>query len=113
MYVGQSINILGRMNNYLNNSNLNNKKKKNNQPFINALLKYGKNNFCLIIIEYIPIIMLNDREIFWISLLKPYYNKSSGGTTGMKGFKHSINTRLILQELAKKRKLSDKTKALI
>jgi len=57
--------------------------------------------------------MLNDREILWISLLKPYYNISSGGTTGMKGFKHSINTRLILQELAKKRKLSDKTKALI
>jgi len=112
MYVGQSKNILGRMNNYLNNSNLNNK-KKNNQPFINALLKYGQNNFCLIIIEYIPINMLNDREIFWISLLKPYYNISLGGNIGMKGYKHSINTKKILKELAKKRKLSDKTKTLI
>jgi hypothetical protein len=36
MYVGQSINILGRMNNYLNNSNLNNKKKK----IINHLLMH-------------------------------------------------------------------------
>lgn len=112
MYVGQSKNILGRMNNYLNNSNLKNK-NKNNQPFINALLKYGQKNFCLIIIEYIPIHMLNNREILWIKILKPYYNISLGGHTGMIGYKHSKKTLSKLQEIAKNRKLSDKTKSLI
>lgn len=48
MYVGQSENILRRMNNYLNNSYL--RDTKNNQVFPRALLKYGQNNFCLIII---------------------------------------------------------------
>jgi len=84
------------MNSYLNNSNLNNK-KKNNQPFNNALLKYGQHNFCLIIIEYIPIYMLNDREIFLINILKSYYNISLGVNQGMKGYKHSKKTILKLR----------------
>jgi group I intron endonuclease len=111
MYVGQSENILGRMNNYLNNSYL--KDKKNNQVFPRALLKYGQNNFCLIIIEYIPIDLLDTREIFWIALLKPYYNLTKGGRKGKTGFKHSASTLYKLRELAKNRKLSAKTKSLI
>lgn len=111
MYVGQSENILRRMNNYLNNSYL--KAKKNNQVFPRAILKYGKQNFVLIIIEYIPIDLLDAREIFWIALLKPYYNITKGGRRGKTGFKHSAITLSKLRELAKNRKLSAKTKSLI
>ena len=62
MYVGQSKNILGRMNNYLNHSYL--KERQNKQPFPKALLKLGTDNFTLIIIEYVPINLLDVREIF-------------------------------------------------
>jgi group I intron endonuclease len=77
MYVGQSKNILGRMNNYLNHSYL--KDRKNKQPFPKALLKHGTDNFTLIIIEYVARDLLNVREIFWIALLHPYYNILKGG----------------------------------
>lgn len=111
MYVGQSENILRRMNNYLNKSYL--KDKKNNQVLPRALLKYGKLKKFLIIIEYIPIDLLDSRKIFWIALLKPYYNITKGGRKGRTGFKHSANTLSKLQELAKNKKLSTKTKLLI
>ena len=45
--------------------------------------------------------------------MKPYYNVTKGGRKGRTGFKHSANTLSKLQELAKNKKLSDKTKSLI
>jgi len=71
-YIGQSINLYGRFNQYLNNSYL--KDKKNQQIFPKALLKYGQESFSLAILEYTNSVLLNSREMFWISLLKPYYN---------------------------------------
>lgn len=111
MYVGQFTNILNRMNSYLNNAYL--RLKKNKHPFAQALLKYGQANFCLIIIEYTPcgaISMLNEREIFWISILKPYYNILSGGTSGFFGYSHSIETKHKLRNLATNRRHSESTK---
>jgi group I intron endonuclease len=84
MYVGQSKNILGRMNNYLNHSYL--KERKNKQPFPNALLKHGTDNFTLIILEYVPIDLLKVREIFWIALLQPYYNNLKGPRTYLRSY---------------------------
>jgi GIY-YIG catalytic domain len=49
-YVGSSINILGRMKNYLNIKNLELNQNKN-MPVVK--LKYGHNNFALIIIKYL------------------------------------------------------------
>lgn len=111
MYVGQSKNILGRMNNYLNNSYL--KAHKNKQPYPKALLKHGTGNFCLIIIEYLPLSMLDDREVFWIALLRPYYNILKGGQQKEKEYFHSKETIEKLKEMAKGRILSEKTKGLI
>lgn len=120
MYVGQSKNILpsfhwaiggGRMNNYLNNSYL--KAHKNKQPFPKALLKHGTDNFCLVIIEYLPLGMLDDREVFWIALLRPYYNILKGGQQKEKEYFHSKETIEKLKEKAKGRILSAKTKGLI
>lgn len=108
MYVGQSTNILNRMDSYLNNAYL--RFKKNKHPFAQALLKYGQADFCLIIIEYTPISMLNEREIFWISILKPYYNILSGGTSGFSGYSHSIETKHKLKKSATNRTHSESTK---
>jgi hypothetical protein len=51
------------MKNYLNNSFLNYKKNVN-QPIIKALLKYGVENFSLIILEYTNDNLIFDRETF-------------------------------------------------
>lgn len=52
-YIGSSTNISGRMKNYLNTKFL--KLKQNaSMPISKALLKYGYDNFSLIIIEYSP-----------------------------------------------------------
>lgn len=110
-YIGQSTNILGRMNNYLNNSFL--QSKGNNSPFINALLKYGQSGFCLIILEYVDPALLNDRETFWISLLRPYYNILLGGSLNSTGFKHSQRTKDTLRRKRRGTTLSEETKSLI
>lgn len=51
-YIGCTINIKNRMSCYLSNSYLNSK-KNSNQPIIKALLKYGQENFSLIVIEHL------------------------------------------------------------
>ena|ERR1700719_4101819 len=62
-YIGSSINIRGRMKNYWNKSNLKSKKNKN-MAISRALLKYGHNNFALIIIEYLELKDLILRETY-------------------------------------------------
>ena len=111
-YVGQSSNIAGRLNNYLNNSFLNGH-KNNNSPFIQALLKYGQSGFGVIILEYVPVEQLGEREIFWIKSLKPYYNVLSGGTSGSTGFQHSQETKDFIRKMRLGTQHSEETKALI
>lgn len=45
-YVGSSINLAGRMKNYLNTASLKSK-KNSNMPIVKALLKYGQEDFSL------------------------------------------------------------------
>ena len=111
IYVGQSSNILGRINNYMNNSYLKSK-KNSNIPFSKALLAHGQENFCLIIVEYVPKVELNTREMFWISLLKPYYNIGLGGSSSI-GFSHTEKTKNHLRILALNKTHTSKTKVLI
>src|SRR5207237_5035666 len=72
-YIGSSNNIAGRMRNYLYNAFLNNK-KNSNMPIIKALLKYGQNNFAVLIIDYVNFDKLAIREIHFIFKLLLYYN---------------------------------------
>ena len=37
-------------------------------------MKYGQESFSLAILEYTDSVLLNSFQMFWISLLKPYYN---------------------------------------
>lgn len=76
-YIGQSINLgdikKGRLARYFRNSYLVSKIGGANL-IKKALLKYGHENFSVLILEYCSINLLDRREQFWINLLKPYYN---------------------------------------
>jgi group I intron endonuclease len=65
-YVGSSINLAGRMLNYLNNALLK-YQKNSNMPIVKALLKYGQDNFAVLIVEYTDIKIFTVRETYFIS----------------------------------------------
>lgn len=110
-YVGCSRNISQRMSNYLNKSYLISKQNYN-MPISKALLKYGPENFALVIFEYTESNLLYERESFWIYNLKPYYNVLTEGGTSI-NYKHSEETKLLLSKLAKDRVVSEETKKAI
>jgi group I intron endonuclease len=68
--------------------------------FHRAIRKYGKENFIIEEIEECEN-NLSNREMFWISELKPHYNQTLGGDGGMLGFKHSEETKNLLSEKRK------------
>jgi len=110
-YVGSSVNLAVRMRNYLNTSFLKNKKNIN-MPIVKALLKYGQDNFAVLIVEYVDVKNLTLRETHYITKFLPYYNVLKQGYSSI-GYKHTEATKQMLSELAKNRIHSDKTKALI
>ena len=61
-YVGATIGLAQRINQYLNNSYLTDP-KNNGIPICKALLKYGQAGFGLIVIEYLSVDNLNTREV--------------------------------------------------
>lgn len=110
-YIGSSIHIANRMKNYLNTTFL--KSKKNaNMPIIKALLKYEKHNFSLLIMEYVEIKNISNRETFYITSVMPYYNVLKQGYSSL-GYVHTQETKKLLSELAKNRTHSIETKSLI
>lgn len=66
IYIGSSINLASRMRNYLNNTFLKSK-KNHNMPIVKALLKYGQNNFAVMIVEYVDVKNLSIRETYYIT----------------------------------------------
>lgn len=66
--------------------------------FHRAIRKYGKENFVIEEIELCDPIHIGEKEIFWISELKPHYNQTLGGDGGMLGFKHSNKTKKLISE---------------
>lgn len=108
-YVGSSINIANRMRSYLNKSHLESKDNKN-MPICKALQKYEATNFSLWIIEFTKDLAI--RETNFITTIIPYYNVLKTGYSSV-GYKHTEETKVLLSELAKNRKLSEYTKSLI
>jgi group I intron endonuclease len=111
IYVGSSVNLIIRMMNYLNTTFLKNR-KNSNMPIIQALLKYGQENFAVLIIEFVDIKDLSVKETYYITKLLPNYNVLKQGYSSI-GYKHTEATKKMLSELAKNRVHSDETKALI
>jgi group I intron endonuclease len=81
-------------------------------PIVKALLKYGQDNFAVLIVEYINVENLTVRETHYITQLLPYYNVLKQGYSSI-GYKHTEATKQMLSELAKNKIHSEKTKALI
>jgi hypothetical protein len=71
-YVGSSVSLTRRLNNYFSAKVLASKRRVS--LIHNALLKYGHSNFSLKIIEYCDPSVLLARETHFIGLLKPRYN---------------------------------------
>ena len=85
-------------------------KKKNNQPIIRAIRKYGEENFSFeVLIEGDEKFLLNVEEPRLIKELNPEYNATFGGE-GVLGYKHTKKTKNIIKQLHKGRKESEEHK---
>ena len=90
IYIGSSVNLAVRMMNYLNTTFLKHR-KNNNMPIIQALLKYGQENFAVLIIEYVDIKNLSERETYYITHLLPYYNVLKQGYSTIGWLQSTLN----------------------
>ena len=101
-YIGQSGRITRRMWEHKH------QRKKAKLPISRAIKKHGWENFEVTVLEYCAVEKLNEREIYYISLLKPEYNVSAGGESGMRGWHHSEETKEKCRAAARK-EWEDKT----
>ena len=104
-YVGQSKNIERRLKDHKLVC------REKNILLKRALNTYGKENFIYEIIEECELNKLDEREIYWISKLKPEYNFTTGGS-GSPNHIVKPETKKILKETGKKfwESLDEKTK---
>lgn len=104
-YIGKSINIERRFREHKYISS------ETNKNLVMAYKKYGKENFEFSILEECCERELNEKEIYYISTLKPEYNRTTGGD-GSSG--HIINekTRELLRKKGKEQwnKMSEEEK---
>lgn len=91
-YIGQSRNMKKRWQSHGYPSNL-----KPGRVLSRAISKYGLENFEFVVLEECPINNLNEREMHYISLLKPIYNMTTGGR-GVVGNELSDYTKKLLSE---------------
>ena len=77
-----------------------NPNSESNKSLSLAYKKYGIAKFKYEILEFCPVEMLNEREIYYISALKPEYNRTNGGD-GSCGHNVSETTRKVLSEKGK------------
>jgi group I intron endonuclease len=96
-YVGQTNDFNRRMYEHFN------KKHKGNATLKRAITKYGKGNFEIIVLEELNTNdrrFLNEREMYYIKLYQPEYNRTKGGS-GQKGMFVSDETKEKLRIAAK------------
>ena len=94
IYIGQSNDIKRRKNEHRCIEHETNKSLKK------AYIKYGLENFDFEVLEECKLEELNDKEKYWIELLKPQYNRTSGGD-GSPNHKVSEETRKLLKQKGK------------
>lgn len=91
-YVGSTKSIKVRLYNYFNLALL---EAQKGRPISSAILKYGLVNFAFIIIEEVNLDTCNleDRETFWIKLIKPEYNAIKEAARNL-SIPHLMETKL-------------------
>jgi len=93
IYVGKSKNPKVRWRQHKSHS------KKRNTKLYYAMRKYGIENFIFEVLEECDENIINDKEIYYISSLNPYYNMTDGGDGG--GFlnkKHGDKWKIAIKE---------------
>lgn len=90
LYIEQSVNIKKRFMDHRTP-----RAQKKHLTISRAIKKYGRDNFSCEVIEECVEEQLNEREIYWISTLKPAYNRTPGGI-GAKGHHVSEEAKAIL-----------------
>jgi GIY-YIG catalytic domain len=85
-YIGSGIELNTRLSDYFQDWYY---KDRKNLTIVRALLKYGINNFALLILDFTEKENTLTREQFWIDELKPAYNILTE-TGNSKGYKHSV-----------------------
>jgi hypothetical protein len=108
-YIGSSINLSKRLNDYLNIAFLNKELKKGRSIICSALLKYGYFNFKLEIIEYCSPSIIIEREQYYLDNLRPEYNILKVADSSF-GRKHSEATKEILRKRSLNRLHSETTR---
>jgi group I intron endonuclease len=85
------LNLYIRFKNYFNISYLERETKKNNSLIYRALLKYGYSSFKLDILEYCDLVVVIEKEQYYLDNLKLEYNTLKVARY-LPGFKHSAAT---------------------
>jgi hypothetical protein len=112
-YVGSASNFKKRLYAYYSPGQL-----MDNRYISNSILKYGHDNFSVVIIETITIDKDNlkkiilEREQYYIDTLKPQLNLSPTAGSNL-GFNHSEETKQLLSNLRTGTKLPEETKAIL
>lgn len=107
-YVGSSVNLRIRFNQYYNLTFI--IKYAKSSIFLKALLKYGYSKFRLDIIEYCDKEIVLDREQFYIDTLKPTYNILKNAKSSL-GYLHTKEAKEKMRLANLGRKHSDATLA--
>ena len=94
IYIGQSNDIKRRKNEHRCI------KHETNKSLKKAYIKYGLENFEFQVLEECKLEELNDKEKYWVELLKPQYNRTSGGD-GSPNHKVSDETKQLLKQKGK------------
>ena len=86
IYIGSSVNLSKRFSHYYSNKTMLNKLKFSKSIIYSALLKHGRDNFSLEILEYCEKDVLIEREQYYMDLLNPEYNicKTAGSRLNIK-----------------------------
>ena len=72
-YIGRAIDLTRKLRDYFSLKKLKREIFTNNSKIYKAILNYGYSNFSLEILEYCDKRFVNDREKYYINLLKPEY----------------------------------------
>ena len=98
VYIGQTIQSLKRR---FNGHCCNDKGKGKNMYIKKAILKYGKENFNIELIEEVEEELLDEREKYWISYYDSYntgYNLTEGGNSNRENLTSSLEQNINIFE---------------
>lgn len=105
IYIGQAQNILQRFNEHRRNRN--GHLIYRDCYLYRDIKKYGWQKFEISVLERVDdVLLLNEREIFWINELNPKYNMKDGGDCA-RGWHHTEETKRKMSETKSKQYLGE------